>query len=204
MLAELETPEGIFICSCCGSLVFPASCRRQTDLPEQNAFACCINTPQCQNSTMYITTCRSWLPAGGCLESWHLWSPTYLLMLCCHTLLLDVCCVDSSIQRLDLYELCCWFLTGKDWGTSLLLKSTILGGQTLSIPLERKKTHHMMKTEKPTKTRKVQLMPIMANVQKLISPSPKIKVQLKAEAEFLQKTTLSLYFSWSDPASPGK
>ena len=51
-----------------------------------------------------------------------------------------------------------------------------------------------MKTEKPTKTRKVQLMPIMANVQKLISPSPKIKVQLKAEAEFLQKT---LYFSWS-------
>ena len=33
-------------------------------------------------------------------------------------------------------------------------------------------------------------MPIMANVQKLISPSPKIRVQLKAEAEgaeFLQK-----------------
>ena len=47
-----------------------------------------------------------------------------------------------------------------------------------------------MKTEKPTKTRKVQLIPIIANVQKLISPSPKIKVQLKAEAEgaeFLQK-----------------
>ena len=48
----------------------------------------------------------------------------------CHTLLLDVCCVDPSIQRLALYELCCWFLTGKDWGTSLLLKLTIIGGQT--------------------------------------------------------------------------
>ena len=35
-----------------------------------------------------------------------------------------------------------------------------------------------MKTEKPTKTRKVQLIPIMANVQKLISPSPENKIQL--------------------------
>ena len=33
-------------------------------------------------------------------------------------------------------------------------------------------TDHIMKTENPTNTRKVQLMPIIANVQKLISPSP--------------------------------
>ena len=130
MLAELDTLEGIFICSCCVSLVFLTSCRRQTDLPKRSAFACCINTQQCQNSTGYITTCHSWLPAGDCLESWHLWSPTLLLIICCHLLLLDVCSVDPSIQRLALYELCCWFLTGKDWGTSLLLKSTIIGGQT--------------------------------------------------------------------------
>ena len=40
-------------------------------------------------------------------------------------------------------------------------------------------THHMMKTEKPTKTRKVQLIPIMANVQKLISPSPETELDIK-------------------------
>ena len=36
----------------------------------------------------------------------------------------------------------------------------------------------MMKTEKPTKTRKVQLIPIMANVQKLISPSPETELDI--------------------------
>ena len=40
-----------------------------------------------------------------------------------------------------------------------------------------------MKTEKPTKTRKVQLIPIMANVQKLISPSPENQIELMTEAE---------------------
>ena len=72
-----------------------------------------------------------------------------------------------------------------------------------------------MKTEKPTKTRKVQLIPIMANVQKLISPSPENKTQLLAEvagANLLQKQLVLSSYSYSSfskarhiyPASPGK
>ena len=52
----------------------------------------------------------------------------------------------------------------------------------------------MMKTEKPTKTRKVQLIPIMANVQKLISPSPENEIQHTTEVEgmnFVQKKLAS-------------
>ena len=49
------------------------------------------------------------------------------------------------------------------------------------IILKNHKTYHMMKTEKPTKTRNVQLIPIIANVQKLISPSPENEFGLITE-----------------------
>ena len=55
-----------------------------------------------------------------------------------------------------------------------------------------------MKTEKPTKTRKVQLIPIIANVQKLISPSPEDEIELMTEvegADFWKKTNQSS-FTW--------
>ena len=51
------------------------------------------------------------------------------------------------------------------------------------IILKNLKTYHMMKTEKPTKTRNVQLIPIIANVQKLISPSPENEFGLITEVQ---------------------
>ena len=62
-------------------------------------------------------------------------------------------------------------------------KNTKYQNKLGEILLKNYKTHHMMKTEKPTKTRKVQLIPIMANVQKLISPSPENKSKLMTEVK---------------------
>ena len=49
-------------------------------------------------------------------------------------------------------------------------------------------TYHMMIIENPTKMRKVQLMPTMANVQKLISPSSEKNRYSMHPTEFLVQT----------------
>ena len=185
MFAELETLEEFFVCFCsCEALGLPDRWGRERDLPKRDAFASCINTPQCQNSTVYITTCHAWLPAGTSLESWHLWLPAFLLILCCRHLLLPDLCRSFKSQSV-VGPLWVMLLVSHRQGLRHLApaKNTKYQNKLGEIFLKNYKTHHMMKTEKPTKTRKVQLIPIMANVQKLISPSPENKSKLMTEVK---------------------
>ena len=92
------------------------------------------------------------------------------------------CVVGSSLARIGLPRSCCKANVIKDGSTS---SKMVKDDQTLPNMVWCLEvvffidTHHMMKTEKPTKTRKVQLIPIMANVQKLISPSPETELDIK-------------------------